>query len=288
MNVAESRKTLIQDSYNREAARYVKTSQAQTESLFRLFSLSEIRTKELRPRKILDVGCGTGPVISVFHELGLFPESDYLGIDLSAEMIALAKQNHESARIHFSVGDAEALAVEDQSIDVVISNAMLHWLNQPKLGTTPLKAFSEIYRVLKPGGLFLASISGYGTVLLFLTAYRETMERYKGRAEFDASQYLDEPLGSMYLHEVVQLAHMTSFKIELAQNHYHNLELPSAGEYLNTVRGYGFNIYTGPIAPNFREAAWLDISEVFTSRLGSGPCLFEWYQNYLIAVKPHS
>jgi SAM-dependent methyltransferase len=243
-------------------------------------------TKDLRPGKILDVGCGTGPVVSAFPELGLFLNAEYLGIDLSAGMIALAKQNHETARIRFLVGDAEALAAGDQSVSLVISNAMLHWLNQPKLGTTPLKAFSEIYRVLKPGGLFLASINGYGTALPFLTAYRETMERYQGRAEFDACQYLDEPLGSMYLHEVVQLTHMTNFKIELAQDHYHSLELPSAEAYLNTVRGYAFNIYTGPIAPDFREAAWLDISKTFRSKFGPGPCQFEWYQNYLIATKP--
>src|SRR5215469_9255062 len=99
MQLAENRKFLIQENYNKEAARYVKMSQAQTESLFRLFSLYETQTKNLRPKKILDVGCGTGTVVPALSALGLFREAEYLGVDLSAGMIALAKQNHEAARV---------------------------------------------------------------------------------------------------------------------------------------------------------------------------------------------
>ncbi len=91
---------------------------------------------------MLDVGCGPGYVSATAAERGAIP----LGLDFSAEMIAIAKKMFP--RIEFRQGDAQNLPFPDASLDRVVSNfALLHVSN-------PERAMAEAARVLKPGGRF--------------------------------------------------------------------------------------------------------------------------------------
>ena len=97
----------------------------------------------------LDVGCGTG--ISTF-ELAKRIDDDGLiyGIDFSPPMIDQAEKNAERSRfpnIKFSTGDAEQLDFPDSMFDLVFSNQTLPFIPNRR------KALTEMYRVLKPGGL---------------------------------------------------------------------------------------------------------------------------------------
>jgi len=71
------------------------------------------------------------------------------GIDLSKDMIKLARKNAEMAgvadRIEFSVATASDTGLKANSMDLVLSTNTLHHL------ADPVKAFNEIYRILKPG-----------------------------------------------------------------------------------------------------------------------------------------
>jgi len=92
---------------------------------------------------ILEVGIGTGAVAEKMVEK-LGPLS---GIDISSEMIS--KINNP--KITATVGDAHDLKFESNSIELIYMRNVIHYIDYP------IKAFSEIYRCLKPGGYFLFS-----------------------------------------------------------------------------------------------------------------------------------
>lgn len=97
-------------------------------------------------KDLLDVGCGTGPMIELLaSEL---PGRNYTGLDLTPRMIEVANEKGlDGAR--FVVGDAEAMPFEDASFDAVIcANSFHHYPN-------PQAFFNEVSRVLRPGGLLV-------------------------------------------------------------------------------------------------------------------------------------
>ena len=92
---------------------------------------------------LLDVGCGTGPMVELLaSEL---PGRRYTGLDLTPKMIEVANaKGIEEAR--FIVGDAEDLPFDDASFDAVIcANSFHHYPN-------PQAFFAGVARVLRPGG----------------------------------------------------------------------------------------------------------------------------------------
>ena len=92
---------------------------------------------------LLDCGCGTAPMISLLYDQ--YPEKHYTGIDLTPEMIAVAKaKNIPDAE--FIVGDCEKLPFKDNSFDAVICCQSFH--HYPNVQDF----FNSVYRVLKPGG----------------------------------------------------------------------------------------------------------------------------------------
>ena len=101
--------------------------------------------------KVLDVGCGTGNLILTAKSYVGTSGSLY-GIDASPEMIELArkKAKRSGSEAVFDVGLIEKIAYPDANFDVVISRLVIHHLPDD----LKRQGFAEIFRVLKPGGLF--------------------------------------------------------------------------------------------------------------------------------------
>ncbi len=97
---------------------------------------------------VLDIGSGGGlDAFLAARQVG--PQGKVIGVDMTPAMIERAQhaaQTNQIQNVEFRLGQAEALPVPDESIDVVISNCVIN-LTEDK-GTV----FREIYRVLKPGG----------------------------------------------------------------------------------------------------------------------------------------
>lgn len=94
---------------------------------------------------MLDLGTGTGRMLELFA--GLYQRG--VGIDMSREMLAVARANLDRAGItHAQVrqGDVYALPVERQSFDLVTIHQVLHYLDDPG------RAIREAARALRPGG----------------------------------------------------------------------------------------------------------------------------------------
>jgi arsenite methyltransferase len=102
---------------------------------------------------VLDLGSGAGNDCFVARAL-TGENGRVIGLDMTEAMIAKAVENAEKlgfTNIEFVLGDIEAMPLSNDSVDVVISNCVLN------LVPDKTKAFSEIFRVLKPGGHFSIS-----------------------------------------------------------------------------------------------------------------------------------
>lgn len=105
---------------------------------------------------VLDLGCGAGmDLLLAARRTG--PTGKVIGVDMTKEMVQRARSSAVAAglgNVEVRRGDATLLPVADESVDVVISNGVLNLVPEKE------RAFSEILRVLRPGGrLQLADIA---------------------------------------------------------------------------------------------------------------------------------
>ena len=100
----------------------------------------------VRHKTVLELATGTGLIAKHIVNAAAHIEAT----DASPEMIAEAKRDTRSAKLHFSVQDMFRLPYANQSFDVVIVSNALHIVPQPE------KALQEIKRVLKDDGTLIA------------------------------------------------------------------------------------------------------------------------------------
>ncbi|MBD3253371.1 arsenite methyltransferase [Candidatus Pacearchaeota archaeon] len=112
-------------------------------------ALGEIKQGDV----VLDLGSGAGfDVFLAAKKVG--ENGKVIGVDFSEEMIKKAQENAEKYDYNntdFRLGDIEKLPVEDNSIDVILSNCVIN------LAPNKEKVFEESYRVLKKGGRMFVS-----------------------------------------------------------------------------------------------------------------------------------
>jgi len=102
---------------------------------------------------VLDLGSGAGNDVFVARAL-TGQVGKVIGVDMTEEMIEKANINKTKlgfSNVDFRFGEIENLPVDDDSIDVVVSNCVLNLVPDKK------SAFAEMLRVIKPGGHFSVS-----------------------------------------------------------------------------------------------------------------------------------
>lgn len=102
---------------------------------------------------VIDLGSGAGNDVFVARAI-VGEEGRVIGIDMTEAMIEKANQNNSKLgykNVQFRFGDIEDMPIANNLADVVVSNCVLNLVPDKQ------KAFSEIYRVLKPGAHFCVS-----------------------------------------------------------------------------------------------------------------------------------
>lgn len=101
----------------------------------------------------LDVGCGTGALVETV--LARCAPQHVIGVDPSAGFVAFARQHVTDARARFEIGDAQALALPGDTVDVAVSGLVLNFVPDPA------RVASELARVVRPGGTVAAYVWDY-------------------------------------------------------------------------------------------------------------------------------
>jgi len=126
----------------------------------------------LAPRpeeKILDIGCGDGFYDALISESGAY----VVGIDVHHERLRIAESRNQNDRTEYHFVDAERLGFEDASFDKALSLCVMEHLGDD------LQVMRHVFRVLKPGGLFVFSADSLSNPELGpLERFRHT-ERYQ-------------------------------------------------------------------------------------------------------------
>ena len=129
--------------WDRNAGRYDRFMRKDRAAYDEMYELIQ---PVVRHKTVLELATGTGLIAKNIVNAAAHIEAT----DASAEMIAEAKQDNRSAKLHFSVQDMFRLPYANQSFNVVIVSNALHIVPQPE------KALQEIRRVLKDDGVLIA------------------------------------------------------------------------------------------------------------------------------------
>lgn len=166
-------KDAVRDKYASIAAKRPHASSSEETALAQAFGYSDGELDSIPAEANLGVSCGnptamaslragevvvdlgSGGGLDVFlaaHKVGRSGKA--IGIDMTPEMIELAERNLSKSsfdNVEFHLAEIEAMPLESNSVDCVISNCVLN------LVPDKAKAFSEIFRILKPGGRLAVS-----------------------------------------------------------------------------------------------------------------------------------
>jgi trans-aconitate methyltransferase len=112
---------------------------------------------------ILDLGCGDGQLTQRIAATG----AHVLGVDASIDMVSAARERGIEAEL----ANAESLPFHHETFDAVFSNAALHWMRDQDAMLT------QVHRVLKSGGRFVAEMGGQGNIAAIRVALMAVLAR---------------------------------------------------------------------------------------------------------------
>lgn len=151
-------KSAIARSFGRAAHSYDQAAHFQRWVADRLLAQYDL----VGYQTVLDLGCGTGYCMQQLPST-----STRIGLDLSESMLGVARSKVSDPNCLWLTGDAEQLPFQSESVDAVISSLSIQWC------ADNATLFSGIYRILKPGGVFLFSTLLDGTLCELKGAWAE-------------------------------------------------------------------------------------------------------------------
>jgi ubiquinone/menaquinone biosynthesis C-methylase UbiE len=130
--------TKLADVYKETEPHYRQENRERVEKL--LISLAKTAGNE----SLLDIGCGMGFIIDIAKQ----HFRRIVGVDITEAMLEKVNCESNTCDISVQISEIESMPFIDNSFDVVTAYAVIHHLHELR------PAFSEVFRVLKPGGFF--------------------------------------------------------------------------------------------------------------------------------------
>jgi ubiquinone/menaquinone biosynthesis C-methylase UbiE len=174
-------------------------------------------TTALRPGStVVDLACG--PANLLVELAKLHPDANFIGVDLSPEMLRWAEQLKTSAgvgNVRFIEADITSIRqLEADSADLVMSTLSLHHL--PDTGLLR-QCFNEIARIVKPAGA--VHLMDFASLKLEATARYFAYERTRGLGEFLAKDYAQSLRAAYRLADFQQLLPVLQTKVPAVRLH---------------------------------------------------------------------
>jgi len=201
-------KRLLRRSFEQAAAGYDAAAVLQNEVCRRM--LARLDYIKLDPSLVLDAGSGTGNAIPGLA--GRYPGARIVALDLALSMAQRARARRSwwrgmldwrGGRVAALCGDIERLPVASAAADMVWSNLALQWVNEPP------RAFSEMHRVLKAGGLLMFSSFGPDTLKELRAAFRGADDHVHVHRFIDMHDIGDMLVAAGFADPVMDMEHVT-------------------------------------------------------------------------------
>ena len=170
--MAQVDKQAIAAAFGRAASLYEQHAELQRQSADALLARLDGRQFD----HVLDAGCGPGRMSRYWRQQG----SKVSALDLSAQMLAEA-QRHDVAH-HYLLADIEALPQASATFDLAWSNLAVQWCSDLR------GALSELYRVVRPGGIVAFSTLAHGSMPELRQAWRAVDDREHANRFFPVEQ----------------------------------------------------------------------------------------------------
>jgi ubiquinone/menaquinone biosynthesis C-methylase UbiE len=153
------------------------------------FTIAQILETVPAGGRVLDLGCGTGPVVAELRRLGF----DCVGLDYSQDMLEFAKQRLRASGLDDSQilqGDCRHTPFPDARFDAVVCLGVISYVENYEV------VLAEIRRILKPGGVLVVSFRNRFNPVLSdpVSVAKQIVKRLIGRREYGTytiGQFLD-------------------------------------------------------------------------------------------------
>ncbi|MCX4190680.1 malonyl-ACP O-methyltransferase BioC [Methylophaga sp. OBS3] len=118
---------------------------------------------KIEPHVVVDLGAGTGRNLPLLKQR--YPQANLFAVDIAPAMLGQARRRMQQGikrfwrdkSVQYLAGDAEALPLASNSVDLLYANLALQWCDLDIV-------FAEIQRILKPGGLLMYTTLGPDTL----------------------------------------------------------------------------------------------------------------------------